>query len=82
MDINNSPAYTLEQLHRLGNGVPVYTKTTENENGWALLDYKGGKLIAIRGLAEDGITAEYLREDDYGITWLAYSKDISPWEHD
>ena len=41
--------YTLEQLRYLAPGYPVYTKTTENMYGWALLDFKDGKLIAIRG---------------------------------
>lgn len=79
---NQVEAYTLAQLHYLAPGHPVYTKTTDNEYGWALLDYKGGKMVAIRHLEENSDTAVYLREDDYGITWQAYSKDISPWEHD
>lgn len=74
------PAYTLEQLHRLAPGFPVFTDG--EEHGWGLLDYKDGKLIAIRCLAEDGISAEYLREADYGAKWLAYPRDISPGEWD
>ena len=74
--------YTLAELRYLAPGFPVYTLSFGNEYGWALLDYKDGELIAIRGLAEDGISAEYLREADYGTIWTAYDKDIGPWEWD
>ena len=74
--------YTLAELRYLAPGFPVYTLSFGNEYGWALLDCKDGKLIAIRCLAEDGVTAEYLHEDGYGTIWTAYNKDISPWEHD
>jgi len=66
----------------LAPGHPVYTKTTENMYGWALLDFKDGKLIAIRGLEENSDLAVYLKEDDYSFTWRAYPNDISPWKHD
>ena len=73
--------YTLAELRRLAPGFPVFTKTSDNEYGWALLDYKEGKVIAIRGLYEDENLAVYLHEDDYGTTWTAYDKDIEPWEY-
>lgn len=74
--------YTLIQLHALGPGAPVFAITKDNEYGWALLDYKDDRLVAIRHLEEDSDKAVCLHEDDYGITWRAYRKDISPWEHD
>ena len=74
--------YTLSQLCQLAPGFPVYTLSYGNEYGWALLDFKDGKLIAIRGLDEDGNLAAYLHEDGYGTIWTAYVKDIGPWEYD
>lgn len=74
--------YTLAELRLLAPDFPVYTLSYGNEYGWALLEYKDGKLIAIRGLDEDEMLAEYLHEDGYGTIWTAYNQDISPWEHD
>ena len=71
--------YTLAQLRYLAPGFPVFTRTSDNEYGWALLDFKGGKVIAIRGLDENENPAVYLHEDGYGSIWTAYDRDIEPW---
>lgn len=78
--MKDAKEYTLAELRRLAPGFPVYLYG--EESGWAVLDLKDGKVIAIWGLAEDGVSAEYVHEDTYGTIWRAYDKDVSPGEWD